>query len=217
MVSKATCAPAWVSLTARRMLNAQISANNAHPQAKRRPRIAPGPLLSKVVRPPKGMSIFAAAFRSSHVIGAGTSVALIRWIRRAAFVGPAARARPCGHAFFMLRFLAGGSAGTDGSLTGRAGRGLALSRRNQRRTEERRNDKGRDCKFGSHQECLRGVTGSVQTSAGDLVPVRDQHCANFIFQRTRLPKNSFVAAAQQSSPYKHLSRSEHRICAKQFH
>jgi hypothetical protein len=136
------------------------------------------------VAPEKNVSIFAAAFRSSHVIGAGTSVALIRWIRRAAFVGPAARARPCGHAFFMLRFLAG-SAGTDGSLTGRAGLGLVLGRRNQRRTEQRRNDKSRDCKFGSHQECLHGVTGFVQTSAGDLVPLPDQHCANFIFQGTR--------------------------------
>ena len=54
----------------------------------------------------EGMSIFAAAFRSSHGIGPGTSVVLSRWVRRAAFVGPAARALTCGHAFFMFRFLA---------------------------------------------------------------------------------------------------------------
>ena len=47
----------------------------------------------------------------------------------------------------MMRFLAGGSAGTDGSFIGRAGRGLGLSRRNERRTEERRSNKGRDCKL----------------------------------------------------------------------
>ena len=46
------------------------------------------------------------------------------------------RARPCGHAFFMLRFLAGGRAGTDGTIIGRAGRGLGLSRRNERRAEQ---------------------------------------------------------------------------------
>jgi hypothetical protein len=53
------------------------------------------------------MSILAAAFRSNVVIiGAGTNVALIRWIRRVAFVGTAAPARSCGRAFFMFRFLA---------------------------------------------------------------------------------------------------------------
>jgi len=119
---------------------------------KARPRIAPGPLLSKVRPPSKRMSIFAAAFRSRHVIGAGASVVLIRRIRCAAFIGPAARARPCGHALFMLRFLARGSAGTDGSLTGRAGRGLGLSRRNERRAEQRRNDEDRDRKFGLHKK-----------------------------------------------------------------
>jgi hypothetical protein len=104
--------------------------------------------------PSKRVSIFATAHRRrSHGTGAGT-VVLLRWIRRAAFVGPAARARPCGHAFLMLRFLAGGSARTDGSVIGHAGRGLALSRRNERRAEERRSDKSRDCKFGSHQKCL---------------------------------------------------------------
>ena len=101
------------------------------------------------------MSVLFAAFRSSHAIVVEINVALTRWIRRVAFVGTAARARPCGHAFFMLRFLARGSAGADVSFTRRAGRGLVLSRRNERRAEERRNDKSRDCKFGSHQKCLR--------------------------------------------------------------
>jgi hypothetical protein len=153
---------------------------------KAKPRIAPGPCSRRCISPSKRMSIPAAAFRSSHGIGAGTSVALIRRIRRAAFVGPAARARSCRHALFMLRFLARGSAGTDGSVIGHAGRGLALSRRNERRAEERRDDKSRDCKFGSHQKCLHRVTEPLQTSTGDLVPLRDQHCANFIFQRTRV-------------------------------
>src|SRR5258708_38725018 len=104
------------------------------------------------------MSIFATAFRSSHGIGPGTSVVLIRWIRRAAFLGTAARARPCGHAFFVFRFLARGSAGTDVSFTRRTGRGLALSRRNKRRAKERPNNKSRDCKVGSHKEGLPKVT-----------------------------------------------------------
>jgi hypothetical protein len=147
--------------------------------------------------------------------GAGTCVVLIRWIRRAAFGGPAARARPCGHALghalFIFRFLAGGSARTDGSLTGRAGRGLALSRRHERRAEEGRNDKSRDCKFGSHQEDLRRVTGSLQTSGRDLVPARDQHCANFIF------KKIFGDRGANTRHFsKHPSPSEHRICAKRL-
>src|ERR1700733_420047 len=110
------------------------------------------------------MSISATAFRSSHGIGPGTSVVLSRWIRRAAFVDPAARGRPCGRT--LLRFLAG-SAGTDSSIIGRAGRGLALSRRNERRAEERRNDKNGDCKFGSHQKYLHGFTEPLQTSTGE--------------------------------------------------
>ena len=112
------------------------------------------------------MSVLFAAFRSSHVICVGTSVVLIRWIRRAAFVGPAARARPCGHAFFMLRFLARGSVGADVSFTRRAGRGLVLSRRNERRAKERCNDKSRDCKFGSHQKCLRRLRDHSKPRAG---------------------------------------------------
>jgi hypothetical protein len=48
--------------------------------------------LEEYIRPSKRMSILLAAFRSSHVIGAGTSVVLIRWCHRAAFVGPAASA-----------------------------------------------------------------------------------------------------------------------------
>jgi hypothetical protein len=31
---------------------------------------------------------------------------------------------------------------------------LILSRRNERRAEQRRHDKSRDCKFGSHQKYL---------------------------------------------------------------
>jgi hypothetical protein len=131
--------------------------SNTHQRQKQKPRIAPGPLLSTAHLPSKGMSIFAAAFRSSHVVGAGTSVALIRRIRGTTL---ATCARPCGHAFFVLRFLARGGAGTDGSFAGRAGRGLILSRRNERRTEQRRHDKSRDCKFGSHQKCLRGLQDS---------------------------------------------------------
>src|SRR5258707_13612722 len=104
------------------------------------------------------MSIFATAWGRSHGTGPGSSVVLVRWIRRVAFLGTAARARPCGHTFFMFRFLARGSAGTDVSFTRRAGRGLALSRRNKRRAKERRNNKSRDCKFGSHKEDLPKIT-----------------------------------------------------------
>jgi hypothetical protein len=117
----------------------------------RGPGLRRGPCSRRVHPPPKTMSISATAFRSSHGIGPG-----IRWIRRAGFVGPAARGRPCGRT--LLRFLAGASAGTDGSFIGRAGRGLVLSRRNERRAEERRNDKSRDCKFGSHKEDLPKIT-----------------------------------------------------------
>src|SRR5882762_7224599 len=66
------------------------------------------------------MSVLLAAFRSSHVVGVGTSIVLIRWSRSAAFDGPAVLARPGSHAFFMFRFLARGSAGTDVSFTGGA-------------------------------------------------------------------------------------------------
>src|SRR5258707_14096058 len=122
---------------------------------KVRPRIVPGPLLSRAPSTLERMSILAAAFRTSTALGVRINVALTRWIHRVAFVGTAALPRPCSHALFMFRFLARGSAGTDVSFTGRAGRGLALSRRNKRRAEERRNDKGRDCKFGSHQKSPR--------------------------------------------------------------
>jgi hypothetical protein len=106
--------------------------------------------------PLERMSVLFTAFRSSNSIVVEINVALTRWVRRVAFVGTAARARPGGHAFFMFRFLARGSAGTDVSFIGRAGRGLVLSRRNERRAEERRNDKSRDCKFGSHQNVSVG-------------------------------------------------------------
>jgi hypothetical protein len=124
------------------------------------------------------MSIPAAAFRSSHVIGAGTRVVLIRRIRHAAFVGPAARARSCRHALFMLRFLARGSAGTDGSVFGRAGGGLALSRRNERRAEKRRNDKSRNRKFVSHKKVSLKITGCEDPLGA--------HCANPMFGQWRM-------------------------------
>src|SRR5258705_11664754 len=116
---------------------------------KVRPRIAPGPLLSKAPSTLERMSILAAAFRTSTALGVRINVALTRWIHRVPFVGTAALARPCSHAFFMFSFLARGSAGTDVSFTVRAGPGLALSRCNKGRAEERRINKGSDCKFGS--------------------------------------------------------------------
>ena len=70
----------------------------------------------------------------------------------------------------MLRFLAGRSARADGSLTGRAGRGLGLSRRNERRAEQRRNDEGRDCKFGSHRNISVGDT--VTANPGRAIQFR---------------------------------------------
>src|ERR1700704_4959370 len=80
----------------------------------------------------------------------------------------------------MFRVLAGGSAGIDVSLTRRAGHGLALSRRNERRAEERRNGKSRDRKFGSHQKGLLSygegspkLRNGVKPRAGDRVPARD--------------------------------------------
>src|SRR6266436_9998090 len=82
-----------------------------HASLKVRPRTAPGPLLSKAPSTLERMSILAAAFRTSTALGVGINVALTRWIRRVVFVGTAAPARPCGHAFFMFRFLARGSAG----------------------------------------------------------------------------------------------------------
>jgi hypothetical protein len=118
-----------------------------------------GASCSRAVHPPRErISLLAAAFRSSHVIGAGTSVVWARWSHRAAFVGTATRGRACRHPFFMLRFLGRRSAGTDGSCTGRARCGLGLSRRNERRAEQRGNDKGRDCKFGSHRGISVGYT-----------------------------------------------------------
>jgi hypothetical protein len=85
----------------------------------------------------------------------------------------------------MLRFLARGGAGTDVSCTGRARRGLILSRRNQRRTEEGRDDKGRDRKFGSHQNVSVGLQQLSKTRPAIWFRCVTKHCANFIFQRTR--------------------------------
>jgi hypothetical protein len=129
--------------------------------------------------PREKLSVLIAAFRSGHGIAAGSSIVLIRWIGRAALVGSAARARPCGHAFLMLHFLPGRT-GIDGSVIGRAGCSLALSRRKQRGAEERRNDKSRDCKFGSHQKYLRSVAGPAQRSGGELVPARGKHFEKII-------------------------------------
>src|SRR3979411_616227 len=70
----------------------------------------------------------------------------------------------------MFRFLARSSAGTDVSFTGRAGRGLALSRRNERRAEERCNDKSRDCKFGSHQKGL--LSYGTELNLGQAIEFR---------------------------------------------
>ena len=172
MVSKATCAPAWASRTARNRTGAEAPLNAGGLPTRaivRTTRIciankakAPncsGAFCSCEVHPPRERtSVLAAAFRSSHVIGAGTSVVWTRWSHRAAFVGTAMCARSCRHPFFMLRFLGRRSAGTDGSCTGRAGCGLGLSRRNERRAEQRRNDKRRDCKFRSHQNVSIGYT-----------------------------------------------------------
>jgi len=144
----------------------------------KKPRIAPGLCSRRCISPSKRMSIPAAAFRSSHVIGAGTSVVLIRRIRHTAFVGPAARARSCRHALFMLRFLARGSAGTDGSVIGHAGGGLALSRRNERRAEKRRNDKSRNRKFVSHKKVSLKITGCEDPLG--------THCANPMFGQWRM-------------------------------
>jgi hypothetical protein len=189
---------------------------NASASSKSKAPDCSGAFAHEVHPPLERMSVLFATFRSSHVIGVGTSVVLIRWICRAGFVGPAARARPCGHAFFMLRFLARSSAGADGSFTGGAGRGLVLSRRNERRAEERRHDKSRDCKFGSHQKCLRRVTGSLQTPGRELVPARGKHCANFIFKKTLWCSKLFGDHWQTSVTFQNPSPSEHRICAKRF-
>ena len=155
-------------------------------------------MLSNVHPPLERTSIFAAAFRSSDVIVTGINVALTRWIRRVAFLGTAARARPCGRAFFMLRFLARGSAGADVSFTGRAGRGLVLSRRNERRAEERRYDKSRDCKFGSHQKTPKLVR--MNPNLGHAILFRPM--ANIA--QISYSKNSFVIAALASITFPNI-------------
>jgi hypothetical protein len=203
MVSKATCAPEWGSPTPRKMR----SARDQRIQTRLRPRIAPGPFsLARCIRRTKGCPLLAAAFWSSHVVGAGTGIALTRWTHRAA--SPATRARPC-RPFFMLRFLAGRGARTDGSLIGRARRGLGLSGRNERRAEQRRNDKGRDCKFGSHRNVSVGYTVSPNPGRA----IQFQRVANIA--QISYSKKSFVIAVQGVHCFsKHPSPSEHRICAK---
>lgn len=143
------------------------------------------------VHPPRDRtSVLAAAFRSSHVIGAGTSVVCTRWSHRAAFVGTAMCARPCRHPFFMLCFLGRRSAGTDGSCTRRAGCGLGLSRRYERRAEQRRNDKRRDCKFGSHRNVSIGYT----VTANPRRAIQFRRAANIA--QISYSKSSFAIAAQ---------------------
>lgn len=176
------------------------------------PGLLRGLLLRKVDRPHRRMSVLAAAFRSSHVVGTGTSVVLTRWIHRAAFIGTATRARPCRHAFFMLHFLAGGSAGTDVSFAGRAGCSLGLSRRNERRAEQRRNDESRDCKFGSHQKISVGYSNHSKARACNSVPARGKQFANFISEE--LVRDCCAIIHYFS---KHPSPSDHRICAKRLH
>jgi hypothetical protein len=160
------------------------------------PRIAPGPFLSKLSL--ERILIFAPAWRSSHGTGPGTSVVLVRWIRRAAFLGTAARARPCGHAFFVFRFLARGSAGTDVSFTRRARRGLVLSRRNKRRAEERSYDKSRDCKFGSHQKTPKLVR--MNPNLGHAILFRPM--ANIA--QISYSKKAFVIAARASITFPNI-------------
>src|SRR5258705_4372024 len=76
-----------------------------HAFLKVRPRTAPGPLLSKAPSTLERMSILAAAFRTSTALGVGINVALTRWIRRVAFVGTAALARPVVMPFSCFVFL----------------------------------------------------------------------------------------------------------------
>jgi hypothetical protein len=92
---------------------------------------------------------------------------------------------------------------------------LTLSRRHERRAEQRGHDKSRDCKFGKfglHQGCLRWLQDYSKPRACDSVPVRGKHFANFIF------KNSFTWRSLCNHRLsKHPSPCEHRICAKRFH
>jgi hypothetical protein len=194
---------------------------------KVRPQIAPGPFaLARYIRCAKECQLLAAAFRSSQVIGAGTHVALTRGCHRAAF-GTATRARPCRHPFFMLCFLAGCSAGTDGSLTGRAGRGLGLSRRNERRAEQRRNDEGKDCKFGSHKKVSpkdywmrrpigRALRKSYGRTVADVWKVTERRTSKAAFERNSY---SGVAQHEQGVPrhhhhgHRHPHRGAIRICS----
>jgi hypothetical protein len=82
----------WVGSYVEPWLMSRLSAMRTR-ILKSKPRIAPGPFLSKVHPSLERMSIFATAHRRrSHGTGPGTSVALVGWIRRAAFVGPVARA-----------------------------------------------------------------------------------------------------------------------------
>jgi hypothetical protein len=88
-----------------------------------------------------------------------------------------------------------------------------LRRRDERRAEQRRNDKSRDCKFGSHQGCLRRVTGSLQTSG-----TRFRSGARHTFRKFHFQRNSLAIVAQNRRHFPNISSPcEHRMCAKRFH
>src|SRR5882762_8548618 len=129
--------------TSRYFMPLSVLPTNASASSKSKAPDCSGAFAHEVHPPLERMSVLFATFRSSHVIGVGTSVVLIRWICRAALVGPAARARPCGHAFLMWVFFPRGRAGPEFSSPGRAGRGLFWGRGNGRRPEEQRNKKSR--------------------------------------------------------------------------
>jgi len=84
------------------------------------------------------------------------------------------------------------------SFTGRAGRGLALSRRNKRRAEERSYDESRDCKFGSHQKTTKLVR--MNPNLGHAILFRP--VANIA--QISYFKNSFVIAARASITFPNI-------------
>src|ERR1700716_689627 len=83
----------------------------------------------------------------------------------------------------MFRVLARGSAGIDVSFTRRAGHGLALRRRNERRAEERRNGKSRDRKFGSHQKGL--LSYGTESNLGQVIEFRRATLRKYQFSVSR--------------------------------
>ena len=175
------------------------SLKSKSPPQKGRPRIAPGPLLSKV-HPPLERNVNTCCrlseqpcyrCRNLRYLDPPDSLRRLCWSRCACST--------LWSCLFMLRFLAGGRAGTDGTVIGRAGRGLTLSRRNQRRAEQRRNDKRRDCKFGSHQGCLRWLQD--QSKLRQAIPFR---CAANISQISFSKELSGNRCAKPPSLSKHF-------------